>query len=210
MAVRTEKFIGLIGVLLLALLASTDLSWAKSLVNLNHPAFATVGSTRTSIPIGHAEFCRAHTSECTANVAFSEAAQLTEKKWLQLLEINSQFNAAIQPITDRDLYQVSEFWTYPSGYGDCEDYVLAKRRALIENGWQPSTLLIAVVRQSNGEGHAVLMVRTDRGDLVLDNQESLIKTWNDTPYHYIKRQSQFNAGEWVDIYDSRPITVASR
>ena len=62
---------------------------------------------------------------------------------------------------------------------------------------------MAVVASANGEGHAVLMVRTDRGDLVLDNQDGTVQLWNDTPYQYIKRQSQANAGQWVDIIDNR-------
>src|SRR5690606_23222094 len=125
-------------------------------------------------------------------------------------DTNNAMNSAIVPITDLDYYQVGELWTYPDGYGDCEDFVLAKRRLLIEQGWDPSTLLIAVVRQSNGDGHAVLMVRTDRGDLVLDNLDSMIRVWSDTPYQFIKRQSQANPGEWVLIDDSRQVvTVAS-
>jgi predicted transglutaminase-like cysteine proteinase len=107
-----------------------------------------------------------------------------------------------------DFYQVDEFWTYPAGYGDCEDFALAKRRQLIEAGWEPSTLLMAVVRESNGDGHAVLMVRTDRGDLVLDNKDGMIRVWTETPYQYVKRQSQEHAAVWVDIVDDR-VEVAS-
>ncbi len=49
-----------------------------------------------------------------------------------------------------------------------------------------SDLLITVVRQMNGEGHAVLTVRTDRGDYVLDNLELRVKPWNETSYDYLK------------------------
>jgi len=210
MLVLKNNTVAITGALLLAYLAGTDTSFAKGSVYLNHPAFAVVGNSAVSIPIGHAQFCRSHTSECSSNAAVVDAMVLTESRWTELLEVNAEFNASIVPVTDQNLYQVTEFWTYPNGYGDCEDYVLAKRRALIAKGWEPSTLLISVVRQSNGEGHAVLMVRTDRGDLVLDNQASLVKVWNETPYRYIKRQSQDNAGKWVDIYDQRPTIVASR
>lgn len=210
MTFALNRIITVTGVLFLLLLASTDFAQAKRLIDPNHPAFAAVGDAPVSIPIGHAEFCQSHSSECTVNQLFVEAIALTDQRWQQLLKINTEFNTSIVPVTDEALYQVTEFWTYPHGYGDCEDYVLAKRRALIKNGWAPSTLLISVVRQLNGEGHAVLMVRTDRGDLVLDNQAGLIKVWNDTPYRYIKRQSQTNSGEWVDIYDQRTTIVASR
>ena len=68
---------------------------------------------------------------------------------------------------------------------------------------------MTVVREANGNGHAVLMVRTDRGDLVLDNQDGMIQLWSDTPYQFLKRQSQHHAGEWVNLNDRRSIVVAA-
>lgn len=169
-----------------------------------HPAFAAAAKETTSIPIGHAEFCDRRADQCQPFANPVDSITLTESLWGELQEINNHFNSTIMPIDDKDLYGVSEFWTFPSnGYGDCEDYVLAKREALIARGWNPSALLITVVREPNGEGHAVLMVRTDRGDLILDNQEALIKVWTDTPYTYLKRQSQAHAGQWVTILDDR-------
>ena len=44
--------------------------------------------------------------------------------------------------------------------GDCEDFVLLKRKKLIAGGFSPSDLLITVVRKPDGEGHAVLTLRT--------------------------------------------------
>ncbi len=167
-----------------------------------HPAFASIGG-QTSIPVGHAEFCQRRPHECQPMERVSQI-DLTDRLWRDLQEVNNHYNTMITPVSDLDLYGVDEFWTYPvNGYGDCEDIALAKRAALIERGWPASTLLISVVMQPNGEGHAVLMVRTDRGDLVLDNQEALIKVWTDTPYTYLKRQSQAHSGQWVDIFDAR-------
>ncbi len=171
-------------------------------VDFSNPAFAAAGRAQTSTPVGHAEFCNFHRTECGPNRELVSAVTLDQTNWQQLLAINTKFNTSIMPATDAQLYHVPEYWTYPNGFGDCEDFALAKRRALIEAGWPASTLLMTVVRQKNGEGHAVLMVRTDRGDLILDNQDALIKLWNDTPYQYLKRQSQADAGKWVDLYDS--------
>jgi len=170
----------------------------------------TVGLT--SIPVGHAEYCGRHVADCAPNSASSEMVTLTPELWDELQLVNNSFNAAITPARDIDLYGVDEFWTYPvNGYGDCEDFVIAKRAALIELGWDASVLLITVVRQADGEGHAVLTVRTDRGDLVLDNQDGLIQLWADTPYTFLKRQSQALAGQWVDLIDPRGgILVAQR
>lgn len=177
-------------------------------INFMHVAYAPV-SAQTSVPIGHYEFCQRHSSECGAYDRVVDAVVLDEARWQQLVDINNAINRDIVPVTDLDLYQVEEYWAYPDdGYGDCEDFALAKRRQLIEAGWEPSTLLMAVVREGNGDGHAVLMVRTDRGDLVLDNKDGMIRIWTETPYQYIKRQSQEHAAVWVDVIDDR-VEVAS-
>jgi predicted transglutaminase-like cysteine proteinase len=172
-------------------------------------AFVQTIAGATSIPIGHAEFCKSRPAECGTNNPVIPAVSLTEGLWQQLLAVNAEVNGTVVPVTDSELYQVAEFWTYPNGYGDCEDYALEKRRELIDAGWPASTLLMAVVKQANGEGHAVLMVRTDRGDLVLDNQVGSVDLWNATPYKFIKRQSQADAGQWVDMIDDREIVVAT-
>lgn len=194
------------GVLILALSAAINPANAANPVDLSNPAFVAAGQV-TSIPVGHAQFCMSHASECGVDPNFTEVQPLTENSWRELLEINAAFNSAITPMTDADLYQTEEFWAYPRTAGDCEDYVLAKRRELIARGWPASTLLITVVKEASGAGHAVLLVRTDRGDLVLDNQEGLIKVWNQTRYQFIKRQSQTNAGQWVELIDTRPLSV---
>lgn len=183
---------------------------AAATVDLSNPAFAQTSSGPTSIPIGHAEFCQAHRSECGTNKRVVEVEELTDARWQTLIAVNDRMNRDIVPVTDADLYRVEEFWTYPDGYGDCEDIALAKRRELIADGWDASTLLMAVVREKNGDGHAVLMVRTDRGDLVLDNQDGMVRLWTDTPYQFIKRQSQRSAAEWVDILDNRVLVVAQQ
>ena len=181
---------------------------ASQSVDLSIPAFApTTGPT--SIPIGAAEFCKAHRADCGPSAGAVDIETLTDSNWQQLVSINDRVNTSVLPITDLDLYQVTEFWTYPEGQGDCEDYALEKRRQLIAGGWDPSALLMTVVRQQNGEGHAVLMVRTDRGDLVLDNQVGQVLVWKDTSYQFIKRQSQTDTRKWVGIDDTRIVTASA-
>ncbi len=186
-----------LGTLLLGLFG---LAAPVAAVDFSHPAFIQA-SALTSIPIGAAEFCSARPVECAPVGKLVEAVALDQESWDLLVSVNAQANNAIVPITDRDLYNVEEFWTYPNGYGDCEDIALAKRRDLIAAGWPASTLLMTVVRQANGEGHAVLLVRTDRGDFVLDNQHGTIALWRDTPYLFLKRQSQANPAQWIDLMD---------
>ena len=171
------------------------------------PAFMAVGA-RTSQPIGHYEFCRSYRDEC-AEHASSGPVKLTPQRWSELQAINNAVNAAIEPVTDQELYGLADFWTYAVDKGDCEDYVLVKRLHLINAGWPMSSLLITVVRQTNGDGHAVLTIRTDRGDLILDNLDSRILVWNQTPYQYIKRQAATDSGAWQAISDDRSVLVGS-
>lgn len=199
---------GLFAGLMLALIAMLPAAPAAAL-DLTNAAFIQTSSSRTSVPVGHLEFCKSRPDECRQYDEVVPAAALNEERWQQLVAINAHHNQTIVPMTDMELYQVDEFWTYPNGYGDCEDFALIKRRDLIKAGWHPSTLMIAVVREANGNGHAVLMVRTDRGDLVLDNQDNMIRVWNETPYRFIKRQSQASAGDWVDMFDDRVQIVAA-
>lgn len=175
-------------------------------VDFTNVAFAPV-SGATSIPIGDVDFCRRNPGACRPNAQVVEDVHLTPKNWQQLLDVNSHFNTTIVPETDMQLYHVEEYWTYPHGFGDCEDIALAKQRKLIEDGWPASTLLMTVVKDADGEGHAVLMVRTDRGDMILDNQDSTIRDWRDSPYHFLKRQSQSDPGAWEAITDTRPNVI---
>jgi len=175
----------------------------------DHPAFMRVMG-KTSQPVGHHELCSRMPIECNETTRNSDPVQLTVKRWNQLIAINDNVNTAIEPVTDEELYGRQEYWTYPEdGRGDCEDFVMLKRRELIDSGWPAGALLITVVRQTNGEGHAVLTVRTDRGDLVLDNLEPRIKLWGETDYQFIKRQSDRNSGRWVAIEDDRQTLVGS-
>ncbi len=150
-------------------------------------------------PIGYVNFCREREVECRPSGHFADRIQLTAAKSRELAEVNKSVNDAVAPITDLELYGKIEVWTYPVKQGDCEDYVLLKRRILIERGWPESALLITVVRDENNEGHAVLTVRTDRGDLVLDNKQPDVMAWADTPYTFVKQQSARNPLVWISL-----------
>jgi len=199
-----------LGGMLIASVMFTSPAAASSSVDLSNPAFAPV-SGQTSIPVGADEFCQRVPQACRPDSRVVEVETLTPATWQQLVAINDNVNATITPETDEDNYRLAEYWTYPvDGRGDCEDIALEKQRQLIGAGWDPSTLLMTVVRERDGNGHAVLMVRTDRGDLILDNQVGRVLVWKDTNYEYIKRQSQADAGKWVGLIDDRATVVAAR
>jgi predicted transglutaminase-like cysteine proteinase len=160
-------------------------------------SMTVVGAARP--PIGYLQFCASFPQDCVAKPATPEPVQLTRRTFRELDRVNRLLNARIQPQTDQELYGTAERWTYPGQYGDCEDYVLAKRKLLLESGFPRQALLITVVRDTKGEGHAVLTVVTDRGDIVLDNQNEEILPWTKTGYRYVKRQSEIDPNNWVMV-----------
>jgi predicted transglutaminase-like cysteine proteinase len=163
----------------------------------------------TSQPIGHYEFCKANPAECSVRLRDRGPLRLTDSVWKEVVEINTQVNAAVRPMNDFDIYGKDEVWAYPRGAGDCEDYVLEKRRDLMLKGIALSDLLITVVRKPDGEGHAVLTVRTDKGDFILDNLSDTVKPWEATGYRYLKRQSTTHTGRWVTIREGNAALVGS-
>ncbi|AQT43992.1 Transglutaminase-like cysteine peptidase [Bartonella apihabitans] len=170
--------------------------------------FMTV-SGQTSQPIGHYEFCERLPQECKIRNTILQPVKLTQNVWDMMLDVNHSVNARITPATDMELYGREEYWTYPVNAGDCEDYVLEKQKELHDKGMPLASLLITVVRKPDGEGHAVLTVRTDRGDFVLDNLRDEVFNWKDTEYTYLKRQSTQSPGKWVSIEQRDDIVVSS-
>lgn len=169
-----------------------------------------VMKTAVKAPIGHRQFCREHPRQCQNERNEPLVVKLTEARWQQLIAINTEVNRRVRPMTDADLFGREEYWTYPdNGYGDCEEYVLEKQRVLLQAGWPKSALLITVAKDIQNGGHAVLTVRTDHGDMILDNQIEAVLPWYSTPYRYIKRQSARSPVKWTGISDTRVTTVSS-
>lgn len=163
----------------------------------------------TSQPIGHYEFCQKYRGECRARSKTTVAPRVTDRGWAVIRQINAQVNREITPVTDQQVFGRDEVWSYPTTTGDCEDFALEKRRRLMKRGFSASQLLMTVVRKPDGEGHAVLTVRTAQGDFILDNLENRVKLWTQTPYRYLKRQASYNSGRWVTIDNSGEIVVGS-
>lgn len=164
---------------------------------------------RATQPVGHYEFCQRLPEECRQLTSKPRPLELTRSVWAAMVDVNNAVNTTVTPRTDLESWGREEYWSYPDGTGDCEDYVLEKRRELMRLGIPAGNLLITVVRQPNGEGHAVLTVRTSRGDFILDNLEPRILAWHETEYTFLKRQSERNSGAWVSINDGRAVAVGS-
>jgi predicted transglutaminase-like cysteine proteinase len=171
--------------------------------------FITLGAP-TRPPIGWMDFCIEYAPECETKPIEARDVVLTPKAWNDLGRINKWVNDSVWPITDMDHWGVVERWNYPDdGYGDCEDYVLLKRKMLMQAGWPRQALLITVVRDRNGDGHAVLTVKADKGEFILDNQNPEILLWSETGYHFVKRQSQNDPNNWIGLGDPRPAVATA-
>jgi len=168
----------------------------------------------TPAPLGWLDFCNRYSGECDDRDLPPVKLILTNATWSELRSTNDLVNSTIEPVSDLAHWNVDERWDYPTdGKGDCEDYVLMKRKLLIAHGFPRQALLIAVVyRPADHEGHAVLMVKTDSGDLVLDNRRDMILLWNDTGYQFLKRQSAENQNRWVRLGNpvSAPAAVSAQ
>ncbi|HEY8949280.1 MAG TPA: transglutaminase-like cysteine peptidase [Rhizomicrobium sp.] len=143
----------------------------------------------TDAPSGYLAFCARQPAECVEPANAPNAVALDATAWTTLQQVNSAYNAAIRPEEDSVHYGRVDYWTIPTdGFGDCEDYALAKRKALIAANFSPRALRIAVARSNTGEPHAVLTVTTDHGDYVLDNLTDAVLPWRETRLSWIARQ----------------------
>jgi predicted transglutaminase-like cysteine proteinase len=189
---------------LAATLASTPADAAN-----DRALFITVGAAARA-PVGWTEFCAEYAPECETKAADARDVLLTAKAWKELVRINDWVNDKITPMTDLEHWGVSERWNYAEdGYGDCEDYVLLKRRMLMQAGWPRQALLITVVRDKQGDGHAVLTVKTDKGEFILDNQNEQIVLWSESGYRFVKRQSQMDPNAWIALGETRPAAATA-
>jgi predicted transglutaminase-like cysteine proteinase len=127
---------------------------------------------------------------------------LDRENWALLNRVNRMVNRRIRQASDQSVFGQADYWQAPVGdgaYGDCEDYVLAKRQALIEAGVPEAALSIAIVETRWGESHAVLLVTGETGEVVLDSLSSWISRWDRVDYVWRERQAPGKVFEWVTI-----------
>jgi predicted transglutaminase-like cysteine proteinase len=162
-------------------------------------------------PSGYTAFCKRDPADCMVGEGELEHVAFTPALWNTLESINVAMNTAIKPMDDEIHYGRADYWTIPrDGYGDCEDYALAKRKALADAGISRRALRIAVAQLASGEAHAVLTVVTDRGDYVLDNLSNQILPWRDTGLTWVARQTSGQA-IWAAVGSGKvPMMLAAR
>ncbi|MFC5556406.1 transglutaminase-like cysteine peptidase [Methylobacterium iners] len=173
------------------------------------PGAAAVGEAR---PLAAwSAFCQAYAAECRMDRDEPARITLTAATWGTIVSVNRRINRGVRAITDLDHWGQADRWDLAEdGSGDCEDFQLLKRKLLVEAGLPRRAMRMTVVIDEKGEGHAVLTLITDRGDLVLDNKTSEALPWHRTGYVFIKREST-EALAWVSLGGvTSPATTANR
>lgn len=168
---------------------------------LARPAiFSTIGSI-TKAPNGWLQFCKEQPDECRPAAEPQGDVTLTPELLQQLFSVNAYANNRVKWTPDVEQFGKAERWAYPLDRGDCEDIVLLKRQLLAKAGWPIGALLVTTVeeRGRNGGRHAVLTVRTDRGEMILDNETPEVLFWYETGYRYLSRQTSTDPNVWVSI-----------
>lgn len=192
-----------VGAALLGIFWSSSMAFA-----LDTASKAPFGQTRETFarefgktlpPVGFVQFCVSNPLDCKGKGGKTFKLAMSPDRWNLIYQVNAYVNGKIAPISDQDLYGEPERWAYPTDAGDCEDYLLLKKRSLQELGFPPEALLITVVLDEKNEGHAVLTVTTDGGDFILDNRRNDVLRWSDTNYTFLKRQSHNDPVQWVAL-----------
>ncbi|MDF3060963.1 MAG: hypothetical protein K0S06_1072 [Microvirga sp.] len=142
-------------------------------------------------------FCEQNALECAVNLAEPEIIRL-DPEALELIDaVNRHVNRSIAPRLDMDHWGTIDRWDLPiDGQGDCEDYQLLKRKFLVDAGLPRRAMRMTVVIDETGQGHAVLTIRTDQGDLILDNKAEAVLRLDEVSYQFIQRESP-NAIGWL-------------
>ena len=185
--------------LLTAGLCATGQAGAQTLAALPDPSLEAriVGQARPVL--AWTKLCERLPAECEVDTTEPATIALTAKAWQAIVSVNRRVNTTVRPLTDNDHWGVPDSWDFPTdGAGDCEDYQLQKRKLLVEAGLPRRAMRMTVVIDEKREGHAVMMVRTNRGDFILDNKTNAVLPWHETGYVYVKREGQ-DGPVWVSL-----------
>ena len=167
---------------------------------LPKPTTMALAISDAKAPWGWTDFCTRHKDECNTPGMPVVSIALTPENWKLIQTINTDVNGSIREASDQEVYGVPERWEFPTaGVGDCEDFALQKQKLLINTGLPRQSLLMTVVTDENGFGHAVLTARTTNGDFVLDNRTDRVLAWEATGYGFVKQQAQDNPNHWVRL-----------
>jgi predicted transglutaminase-like cysteine proteinase len=117
--------------------------------------------------------------------------------------INSDVNARVTYKSDLEQFGVPEFWQEAGKFGDCEDYALLKRELLKEQGFDAEKIHLAtcwINVKADDTGHCVLIVETDNGQFILDNnlKDPVPLNFESVGYKYLWNIIE-RGGKWYEF-----------
>ncbi|MDL2285428.1 transglutaminase-like cysteine peptidase [Desulfovibrio sp. OttesenSCG-928-F07] len=137
--------------------------------------------------------------------AIKKAAK-TQTPMQILQEVNKFFN--LWPYrTDMDRYGLVDYWATPAEFidksGDCEDYSITKMFALIQLGFKPESMRVAIIKDKiRNIDHAVLVVYIDTEVYVLDNTSPMVLSHSKYG-HYLPVVSFNQQYKWAHVPPSK-------
>lgn len=171
------KFL-LIGILGLTLMGCQTISGSK--YNNNWRTSNSISTSFADGPRGAQNFCKKHPDQCKIKSGKSGSLETIK-------QINRHVNSSIRPVNDS-----GDSWDIKQLAGDCEDYVLEKRRLLLQKGWASKNVQVAI-GTLKGEYHAVLIVD---GRYVLDNLTNQVTTVSTTKVNLFMIQTEEDPKKW--------------
>lgn len=150
----------------------------------------------TLAPMSHVFFCLRYPEECKQDGGQNVA--LTAERMRELAWVNANVNSGIRPERNTEGLAGEKWLIWPAS-GDCNDYAVTKRHELLKRGWSQRQLLLAHVITPWGEGHLVLIARTENGDFVLDNLETRVLPWTEMRHRFVRIQSPDNPRFWAEV-----------
>lgn len=179
-----------------SLVAALIWSTTSPALGFQYPKFLKL-SQAIEAPTAAQNLCHTYAWACAKS---ADARAITQADLQTLNEVNRSVNHGIREVSDLSQFRSNDVWTLPTATGgDCEDFALLKKQELIKRGLPAQSLLIATVLDKNRRGHAVLIARTERGDLVLDNATGKIRNWALTGYTFLRMQNPQAPNRWVSL-----------
>ena len=191
---RSASAISLSSIALLILLAPAQ---GRSLIDTG-VVMPIAEASPTLSPFQHVRFCLRYPTDCKSDPAGTTAVELTAETLETMQRVNRDVNASIMPVAKSDAI-ADGGWTISPASGDCNDYAVTKRHELVQKGLPAKAVRLAVVKTQSGIGHLVLVVATNKGDLVLDNLSETIVPWQLTKYQWVKIQSSSDVRYWFEV-----------
>lgn len=156
------------------------------------------------------DFCLDNEGRC---VTSPDMRSVVMEDWVErlLAETNRRINKQIRYKSDEEVYGKDDKWAIAKeddleAYGDCDDYAVSKREALVKH-IPPNAMMLAYVRTEEDEPHAVLIVRTDKGDKILDNRFDRVKDLDETGYDFKYVTDPLDNTKWRDVAYTAPPPV---